>query len=135
MASGKGTYWANKLLDLILGANAFTAPATVYLALYTAAPNATSGSGTEVTGGAYVRKSVTNNATEWPNAVGGVKSNANPQAFVTATADWGIVLAAAIYDASSAGNELYFGALTQNKTVSNGDTAQFNASAISITET
>jgi hypothetical protein len=135
MASGKGTYWANKLLDLALGAQAFTGPATVYLALYTASPNAANASGTEVTGGSYVRKSVSGTLAEWPAASGGVKSNANLQAFVTASATWGTIVSAAIYDASSAGNELYFGDVTVSKTVGSGDTVQFNAASISITET
>lgn len=135
MASGKGTYWANKLLDLILGAQAFTGPANVYLALYTVAPTAASASGTEVTGGSYARKLVAGTLAEWPLAVAGVKSNANAQTFATASADWGVIVAEAIYDALTVGNELYFGALTQNKTVSNGDTATNNAASIAITET
>jgi hypothetical protein len=135
MASGKGTYWANKALDLALSQTAYAGVASVFLALYTAAPGAANASGTEVTGGSYARKSVTNNATEWPAASAGSKSNANAQAFVTATADWGVVLAMAIYDALTTGNELYYGTLTASKTVSNGDTAQFNAAAIVVTET
>lgn len=134
MASGKGTYWSNKSLDLVVGAQAFTAPVTLYVALYTVAPTATSASGTEVTGGSYARVAVTNNLTNWPAAVAGAKSNANAIVFPTATADWGSVVAAAIYDAASAGNELYFGTLTQNKTISNGDTAQFATTSLALTE-
>lgn len=137
MASGKGTYLANHFLDLILGANAFSAPGTVYMALYTSAPGA-GGGGTEASGGSYARASVTNNSTNWPASSGGVKQNGTAITFTTATADWSSgsnMVAAALWDAASSGNELYFGALTQNKPVLNGDTASFSTAAVSITET
>jgi hypothetical protein len=138
MSSGKGVYWANILLDLALGAVAFSAPATVYAALYSVVPTSASGSGTEASGGSYARKSITNNTTNWPSASGGVKSNGTAITFVTATADWSSgsnMVAAAIYDALTTGNELYFGSLTQSKPVLNGDTAQFAVSAVTVTET
>lgn len=37
MSSGKGVYWANKMLDLVLGAVPFTPPANIYAALYNVA--------------------------------------------------------------------------------------------------
>lgn len=134
MSSGKSTYLANKLLDGILSQQTFPSLATVYLALYTATPGA-GGGGTEVSGGSYARKSVTADLTQWPAASGGVKSNANAQAFVTATGSWGVILGMAIMDAATVGNELYFGDLTASKTVGSGDTAQFNAAGIAVTET
>ena len=135
MPSGKGTYWANAMLDEALGGTGYTPAATVYLGLYTVAPTAAAGDGTEVTGGSYARKAVTNNTTNWPAAAAGVKSNGVAQAFATATADWGTVVAATIMDAVSGGNKLYFGTLTTSKTVQNGDTAQFNIGALQVTET
>ena len=134
MPSGKGTYWANKALDEVLGGVDFTPPATVYAALYTAAPSA-GGGGTEVTGGSYTRVAITNDLTHWPSASGGSKSNALTITFPTASADWGTIVAVALFDASSGGNELYFGTLTLSKVVSNGDTAQFAAGALAVTET
>ena len=135
MPSGKGTYWANTMLDEVLGGTGYTPVATVYLGLYTVAPTAAAGDGTEVTGGSYARKAVTNNSTNFPAAAAGVKSNGVAQAFATATADWGTVVSATIMDAVSAGNKLYFGSLTASKNVLNGDTAQFNIGALQITET
>jgi hypothetical protein len=137
MSSGKSTYWANHLLDLIAGGSAFSAPATSYVALYTVAPTA-GGGGTEASGGSYARASNTNNATTWPAASSGVKSNGVAFTFTTATADWSSasnMVAAGLFDALSSGNLLYFGSLTENKPVLNGDTAQFAISALSITET
>lgn len=137
MASGKGTYLANHFLDLILGATAFSAPANVFMALYSGAPNA-GGGGTEATGSGYARVSVTNNTTNWPNAASGVKANGTAITFATATGDWSTAanqVAAALWDALTSGNELYFGSLTTSKPVLSGDTASFAASAVSITET
>lgn len=138
MASGKSTYWANHLLDLILGANAFSAPANIFPALYTVTPGA-GGGGTEATGGSYARPSVTNNTTNFPNSSGGVKTIPGVAInFTTATADWSSgsnMVGAALLDAVTAGNELYFGDLTVAKPVKNGDTAQFAVNSIVITET
>lgn len=105
MAGSKSDYLENKLLDHWLGNTAFTAPATVYVALYTAAPS-DAGSGTEVTGGSYARVSVTNNTTNWPAASSGSKSNGTAISFPTASAGWGTVEAAALMDASTSGNQL-----------------------------
>ncbi len=137
MASGKGTYWANHLLDLICGGSAFSAPANSFMALYTVSPGA-GGPGTEASGGSYARSQNTNNSTTWPAASSGVKANGVAFTFTTATADWSSgsnMVAAALMDALTTGNELYFGDLTVAKPVKNGDTASFAISAISITET
>ena len=54
MAGFISDYWANKLLDLELGAQALTAPVTVYIALFLVAPTGVGG-GTEASLGARVR--------------------------------------------------------------------------------
>ena len=133
MAGSKSDFLELELLDHVLGNAAYTAPATVYLALYTVAPT-DAGGGTEVTGGSYARKDVTNNVTNWPAAAAGAKSNGTEITFVTATADWGTVVAFAIFDAITAGNMLYWADLTQSKLISNGDTAKFAVGDIDITE-
>ena len=133
MAGSKSDYLELELLDHVLGNAAYSAPATVYIALYTVAPT-DAGGGTEVSGGSYARVAVTNNATNWPAAEGGAKSNGTAITFPTATADWGTVVAVGILDAASAGNLLYWATLTQNKTVNNGDTASFAVGELDITE-
>ena len=133
MAGSKSDYLENKLLDHVLGNVAYTAPTTVYVALYTVAP-ADSGGGTEVSGGGYARVAVANNSTNWPAASGGSKSNGVDITFPTATADWGTVVAFGIFDASTGGNLLYWATLTTSKSVLNGDTAKFSAGSITITE-
>lgn len=133
MAGSKSNYLELKVLDHILGGADFTRPATVYVALYTVAPT-DAGGGTEVTGGSYARVSVTNNTTNWPAASNALKSNGTAIKFVQASAGWGTVVAFSIMDALTAGNFLYWGDLTQSKTVDSGDTAEFPSGAIDITE-
>lgn len=133
MAGSKSNYLENKLLDHVLGGGDYARPATVYIALYTVAPT-DAGGGTEVTGGSYARKDVTNNATNFPAASGGAKSNGTEITFVTATADWGTVVAFGIFDQLSSGNLLYWADLTQSKLISNGDTAKFAIGDIDLTE-
>lgn len=135
----KSDYLENRVLDHFLGATASTAPATVYIALLTTAPNdASTGTtwtpGVEVTGGSYARKDVTNNATNWPAASGGSKANGTAITFVQASASWGTIVAFAILDALTLGNVLYWGAVTPSKAVGSGDTAQFAIGAITVTE-
>ena len=110
----------------------FTPPANVYLALFTAAPS-DSGGGTEVSGGSYARKAVSTTSQWSAPGVGGLTDNINAQAFVTATASWGTVTHVGIFDAASAGNLLFHGALTVSKTVGSGDTFQFSAGDLDIT--
>lgn len=132
--AGKSDYLENKLLDHVFGATTYTAPATLYVALYTAAPT-DAGGGTEVSGGSYARAAVTNNTTNWPAASGGAKSNGAAITFPTPTANWGTIVAFGVFDAASAGNLLYWGNVTPNKTVNNGDPAPyFAAGALTITE-
>lgn len=129
----KSDYLENELLDHVLGGGDYTRPATVYIALYTAAPS-DSGGGTECSGGSYARKSVTNDATNWPAASGGAKSNGVAITFVTATGSWGTVTHFGIFDASSGGNLLRWGALGTSKVIGNGDTAQFGIGELDVTE-
>ena len=124
--AGFSDYLENKVVGHVFGGSAYTAPSTLYVALYTSAPSDTGG-GTEVSGGAYARQTaaftVTNNTA----------SNTSAIEYPTATADYGTVVAVGIFDASSSGNLLAYGNLTASKTVSTGDVFRFNAGAIDIT--
>ena len=133
MAGSKSDFLENELLDHILSAATYTAPATVYIALYTVAPTDTGG-GTECTGGSYARVAVTNNATNFPAASGGAKSNGVAISFVEATASWGTVVAFGILDALTLGNLLYWADLTTSKVIDNGDTATFAIGDLDVTE-
>jgi hypothetical protein len=141
----KSDYLENKFLDWLLRGQAFTAPATVYIALYTANPSDTGG-GTEVSGGSYARVAVTSSLANWAGTQGagttaassgtsGQTSNNNVITFPAPTSNWGTVTGMAIYDALTGGNELYWSALTTSKTVNNGDAAPtFPAGTLTVTE-
>ena len=124
-----------EILDHILGNAAYSAPATVYIGLWTSTlTDASTGStGTEVSGGSYARKSVMNNATNWPAAAAGAKANGTAITFVTATASWGTVTHFAILDAATTGNILGWGALTVSKAIGSGDTASFAIGDLDVT--
>jgi len=133
MAGSKSNYLELELLDHVLGNAAYSAPGTVWVALYTVAPT-DAGGGTEATGGSYARVAVVNNDTNWPAASGGAKSNGAAVTFPQASASWGTVVAFAILDAASSGNFLYWGDLTANKVIDTGDTPSFAIGDIDITE-
>jgi len=136
-------YLENKLIDHLFRGLAFTAPATLYFALLTAAPS-DSGGGTEVSGGSYARVAVTPNSTNFANTqnsgtgastgTGGQTQNLTAITFPAPTANWGSVTHFGIYDAASAGNLIAHAALTAAKTVNNGDPApSFAANAFTFT--
>lgn len=113
MAGNLSDYLENKILDHFLGTTAYTMPSTVYLALYTVAPT-DSTSGTEVSGGSYVRKAIT-----FGSASSGTASNDSNIDFTGMPAC--TVVAIAILDAVSSGNILAYGTLSASKTVDAGD--------------
>lgn len=133
MAGSKSNYYENAVLD-VLGGTSITAPATVYIALFTASPTETGSGGTEATGGSYARVAVTNNATNWPAASSGAKSNGTDIVFPTATAAWGTITSFGIFDSSSSGNCFYYGDLVASKVVGLGDIFKFLTGDIDITE-
>lgn len=143
--AGKSDYYENQVLDLLFGnkqigtswpGTAATAgvAGTHYFALFTVSPNEAGTGGTEVTGGSYARKAVTNNTTNWNAASSGSKTNAAAIDFVAATANWGTIVSFGIYDASTGGNLLFFGNLTTPRTVNTGDIPRFAAGAFVINE-
>lgn len=129
----KSNHLGNAILNHMLGGPDYVRPPTIYIALFTAAPT-DAGGGTEVVGGSYARAAVTNDATNFPAAVAGVKANGVAINFAQATAAWGTVVAFGIFDALSGGNLLFWGNLTTPKTVQSGDTPNFSIGALTITE-
>ena len=119
-------YLENKLLAHSFSNTAYTSPSTVYVALYTVAPT-DSTTGTEVTGGGYVRRSASFTTT------GSASTNAAALEWPTATTNYGTVVAVAVLDASSSGNMLAFAALAANKTISTGDVFRIPAGDLDIT--
>lgn len=124
MAGNLSDYLENKLLDHFLATTSYTAPAAVYVALYTVAP-ADAGGGTEVAGGSYVRKAATFTA-----ASGGATSNSANIDFEGMPAC--TVVAIGIHDNVSSGNLLVHGTLTANKTLDAGDTLRIATGDLDI---
>ena len=133
MAGSKSDFLENEVLDHVLGNAAYSAPATVYAALFTSSPS-DAGGGTEVATGSYARVAITNNATNWPAAAGGSKSNGTAITFPTATANWGTIVAVGIFDASTGGNLLFWATLTNSRTVFTSDVLTFPAGSFIVTE-
>jgi hypothetical protein len=124
--AAKSDYLENKLLDHVLKVAAFTVPPNVYVALYTAAPS-DSGGGTEVSGGSYARQTST-----WTAAAAGATSNSASINFPNMPAV--TVTHLGLFDAVTAGNLLYHGALTSPQVVAAGNTFTFAIGEIDITE-
>lgn len=128
-------YLENELLDHVLGGADFPRPATVYIGLSTSTPNDDGTNFTEPVGDGYARAAVTNNATEWPAASGGSKSNANDITFAKATADWASgadMTHIGIFDTLSGGNLLMTEALTNARPVSVGDIPVYRSGEIVV---
>jgi hypothetical protein len=141
MSSGKYEYLSQKILNYIFNGGSFSAPANLYLALFTVAPTIST-TGTEVTNaGAYARVTVASNTTNWPTISGSTTTvqNAVAVTFTAATANWSSssnITDAGFFDSGTygAGNLLYWGDVTTAKPVLSGDTATFAINGISVQE-
>ena len=133
--SAASNYLENKVLDHVLTATAYSAPANRFLALFTGTSADVLGrleAGTlsdEVTtsGSAYIRKAVTFGA-----ASGGSSATNATVTFDAATSNWGTVTCIAIMDAVSSGNVLFYGAVTTAKTIETGDTFQVSSGNLTV---
>jgi hypothetical protein len=121
-----------ELLDHVFGAATYTPPATLYFALFTAAPSDTGG-GTEVSGNNYSRVAVTNNATNFPAAASGAKANGTAITFDTPSGSWGTVTHMGVYDASSSGNLLAWAPLSASQAVASGNVVSFPIGDFDVT--
>ena len=141
--SAMSDFLENKLIDQLFRGQTAPTTTTLYVGLLTAAPS-DSGGGTEVSGGSYARVSVASSLANWAgtqaaastvasSGTGGQTSNNAASTFPTPAATWGTVTHFGIYDAASAGNLLFWGALTISKTINQADTVTFPAASLSIT--
>jgi hypothetical protein len=124
--SAFSNYLENKVLLHVFGATAYTAPTTLYLALYTVAPDDTGG-GTEVSGTSYARQTIAF------TVVNDTASNTSAVEFPTAGSTWGTVVAVGIFDNLTSGNLLAYGNLTSSKTIASGDVFRVPAGDLDIT--
>jgi hypothetical protein len=132
MAGSKTDALEQRLLDHIFkggGSPALTALSTVYVALYTAVPSDPA-AGTEVSGSSYARQAVA--SASWTRTASSISNNVEV-AFPAVTSSAYTVVGWAILDASSAGNQLYWGDTTST-TMNVGDIPRFAPSALTVTE-
>lgn len=125
--SAASDYLENEILDHIFRNAAYTSPASVHLALYTAAPS-DAGGGTEVSGNGYAREAITFGA-----ASGGTISNSAAVEFTATGGNFGTVTHWGIFDAGTSGNLLAHGSLAASRAVNDGDTLTFAIGDIDIT--
>lgn len=118
-------------LSHMLGESTWTAPAGIYVALFTTDPGY-AGAGTEVSGGSYARVSHGGGSSKWVKNGDRNYENNGAVTFPAATGSWGTVTHFGLFDASSAGNYLGGGALTTAKAVTSGDTASFGDGELSF---
>lgn len=139
-AGALSDYLENKLIDHVFRGQPYTAPATVYVELYTSACS-DSARGTEVSGGSYARGSLAASLVNWAGTqaaasttastgTSGTTSNNAVITFATPSAGWGTVTHVGLSDASTAGNMLVCTALSVGKTINNGDTVSFPAASL-----
>jgi len=125
--SEMSNYLENALINVTLRATGYTAPTTVYVALYTNDPT-DADTGTEVSGTSYARQAVTfgapsNGATSYSAAV----------EFPQAGGSWGTITHIGFRVASTAGNLLYHTALDASKTIATGDVFRIASGSLSVT--
>lgn len=106
--------------------NSVTRPTAWYIALFTSDPGEASG-GTEVSGGGYARQSVTFTVS------GDTATNSAAVEFPEATASYGTVTHIAVMDASTAGNQIAYAALSASKAIDTGDILRIPAGDLDIT--
>ncbi len=125
--SKMSNYLENVLVNAVLRNTTYTSPATVYLSLHTADPT-DAGTGTEVSGDTYARQSISFDAPS-----NGVTSNSADVEFPVAGASWGTVTHIGIWDNSTTGNLLLYGALNTARTINADNQLVFLAGEVTVT--
>jgi hypothetical protein len=124
----------NSLFGKTSNFGALASVPTVYVGLSTTTPTMAGGNITEPSGNNYAR--VATAAGDWnagTNADPSLLDNANAITFPQASGSWGTCTHFVLFDASSGGNVLGYGALTTNKTPTTGDTPSFPAGSLDVT--
>jgi hypothetical protein len=112
--SNASDYYRNLIIDRFLRNQAFTPPATMYLATFTSATNRTTG-GTESTGGSYARQAETFTA-----ASSGVTDNNANVDFAGMPAS--TLTDLGVYDLVTSGNRYLWGTLNSSQVMAAGNT-------------
>ena len=141
-AGALSDYLENKLVDEQLRGQAYSPPASSYIALLTTACS-DAAAGTEVSGGSYARAAIANSLANWSgtqaagstaasSGTGGTTSNNVAINFAAPTASWGTVSHIGFFNAATGGNLLICTALSTPKTISAGDTVSFPPGSLTV---
>lgn len=131
---GMANYLQDALADHVFRTATFSKPTYIYVALFTTAPT-NAGGGVEVgsIGTGYLRVACNPGNANWNDSGTGLVSNNSAVTFATPTADWGSVVAFALFDASTSGNMLGWGNLGAARNIVNGDgPPSFAAGALTV---
>ena len=120
-------YLENKVLDHVLRNTSYNSPSTVYVGLFLSDPT-DAGSGTECTGSAYARQSLS-----VTTASSGIVTSSADVTFPQATGSWGTISHLGILDALTSGNLLMHTPLTTSKTIDNGDILKISSGNLTVT--
>jgi hypothetical protein len=132
MASGIGQTYCNSFLNAAFQAGTFTGAATIYCALFNAAPT-DSTLGTETIYTNYARQAVTCSSSTFPNAAAGAISGSNANiTFPTCGTTGDTLLAVAWNAASSGGSQNNWWGTFTSQAIANGNTPQFNVNALTM---
>jgi len=116
------------LLKFLLTTDSVTRPTNWYVGLYASGNQPSdSSAGTELSGNAYARQSVTFS--------GNSGTNSGSITFPTATASWGTITYAGIFDASTGGNLIAYSQLGASKVIDTNDILQISNNSLTLTLT
>ena len=121
-------YLENEILDWVNGGAFPSQPSATWVQLFDGSPDETGSGGT----GLYTRVAVA--AGGWTTTTGATATITNTNALVmnASAATTAFADNFGVFDNSTSGNLLFYGALAVPKTVSVGDEIRFNASSLTI---
>jgi hypothetical protein len=128
-SGGQSTYLSNAMLDHMFQNTAYDTTSSLFVSLSKADPTDNASGMDEPVGNNYSR--VTHDT--WDAAAAGASENDGAITFPQASAAWGTVTHFAIFDDSSSGNMIIYGALDNSRNIGTNDTPSFADGALDVT--
>lgn len=119
-------YLENALIDHVFGGSTYSAPSNIYLGLFTAIPG-DDASGAEVSAGNYARQEIT-----FGSASNGASTSTNEITYTVSGANYGTVTHFGLFDASTSGNLLAYGNVSQPQNLTVGSEMTIPVGAVTI---
>lgn len=134
--AGKSDALENSILDHVFGGSDYSRLSTVYVALLKSAPTDSTASASLDEDAYWYRTSVTNNSTNWPASVNGVKSNGQEIVWAPRNVSAGPFTHFAIMSSATnlQGTMLFWGSLSSPVTITTGNLVTIPAGGLVITE-